>query len=93
MARFAANLSMMFTEAEFPARFERAAKAGFKAVEFLFPYDYSPGEAAGWLRENGLAAALFNMSPGARRNSMPGWKPRFDTPRRPEFPICMRWRA
>jgi len=64
MARFAANLSMMFTEAEFPARFERAAKAGFKAVEFLFPYDYSPGEAAGWLRENGLAAALFNMPPG-----------------------------
>jgi len=64
MARFAANLSMMFTEAEFPVRFERAAEAGFKAVEFLFPYDYSPGEVAGWLRENGLAAALFNMPSG-----------------------------
>ncbi len=40
MPRFAANLSMMFTELAFLDRFEAAAAAGFEAVEFLFPYDY-----------------------------------------------------
>ena len=38
MPRFAANLTMLFTELPFLDRFERAASAGFKAVEFLFPY-------------------------------------------------------
>ena len=42
MPRFAANLSMMFTEVPFIERFAAARKAGFDAVEFLFPYDYSP---------------------------------------------------
>ncbi|MBT5663733.1 MAG: TIM barrel protein, partial [Rhodospirillaceae bacterium] len=64
MAKFAANLSMMFTEVDFPDRFARAANAGFKAVEFLFPYDYAPEDVAQWLRDNGLAMALFNMPPG-----------------------------
>ena len=44
MPQFAANLSMMFNEVPFPERFAAAAKAGFKAVEFLFPYDYTPAE-------------------------------------------------
>ncbi|BAL26962.1 2-oxo-tetronate isomerase [Azoarcus sp. KH32C] len=64
MPRFAANLTMMFTEVPFPERFARAAKAGFKGVEFLFPYDHAPAEVAVWLRENGLANALFNLPPG-----------------------------
>jgi hydroxypyruvate isomerase len=64
MARFAANLSMMFNEVDFPDRFARAAKAGFEAVEFLFPYDYPPEDVAGWLNDNGLTMALFNMPPG-----------------------------
>ena len=64
MPKFAANLSMMFNELPFPERFAAAAKAGFKAVEFLFPYDYAPAEVAAWLRENGLTNALFNMPPG-----------------------------
>lgn len=64
MPRFAANLTMMFTEVPFPERFAAAAKAGFKAVEFLFPYDHSPEEVAGWLKENRLANALFNLPPG-----------------------------
>ena len=64
MPKFAANLSMMFNEVPFPERFAAAAKVGFKAVEFLFPYDYAPAEVAGWLRENGLTNALFNMPPG-----------------------------
>ena len=38
MPRFAANLTMLFNEVPFLDRFERAARAGFQAVEFLFPY-------------------------------------------------------
>jgi len=64
MPRFAANLTMMFNEVPFPQRFAAAAKAGFAAVEFLFPYDYPPAEVARWLQEAGLKNALFNMPPG-----------------------------
>ena len=64
MPKFAANLSMMFNEQEFPARFAAAAKAGFNAVEFLFPYDYSPAEVSKWLKENNLKNVLFNLPPG-----------------------------
>ncbi len=64
MPRFAANLSMMFNEVPFLDRFDAAAKAGFTAVEFLFPYDH-PAEAIGErLRRNGLTQALFNLPPG-----------------------------
>ena len=44
MPRFAANLTMMFNEVPFLDRFEAAAKAGFTAVEFLFPYEHPAGE-------------------------------------------------
>lgn len=64
MPKFAANLTMMFNEVPFPQRFAAAARAGFTAVEFLFPYDHQPTEVAGWLKENGLFNALFNMPPG-----------------------------
>ena len=64
MPKFAANLSMMFNEVPFPERFAAAAKAGFKGVEFLFPYDYTPAQVAGWLKENDLQNALFNLPPG-----------------------------
>jgi hydroxypyruvate isomerase len=64
MPRFAANLSMMFTEVPFLDRFDAAAKAGFTAVEFLFPYDF-PADAIGErLRRNDLTQALFNLPPG-----------------------------
>jgi hydroxypyruvate isomerase len=62
--KFAANLTMMFNEHAFPARFSAAAKAGFDAVEFLFPYDHSPTEVAQWLTENKLKNVLFNLPPG-----------------------------
>jgi hydroxypyruvate isomerase len=64
MPKFAANLTMMFNEVPFPQRFAAAAKAGFQAVEFLFPYDHAPHEVAQWLNENRLTNALFNMPPG-----------------------------
>ena len=64
MPKFAANLSMMFNEVPFPQRFAAAAAAGFKAVEFLFPYDHTPQEVASWLKENSLENVLFNLPPG-----------------------------
>ncbi len=64
MPRFAANLSMMFTEVPFLDRFAAASKAGFAAVEFLFPYDYPVEEVGKRLRDAGLTQALFNLPPG-----------------------------
>jgi len=64
MPRFAANLSMMFTEAPFLDRFGLAARAGFRAVEFLFPYEHPAAEIAARLGEHGLQQALFNAPPG-----------------------------
>jgi 2-dehydrotetronate isomerase len=64
MPRFAANLTMMFSEVPFLDRFEAAAKAGFTAVEFLFPYDHPAQEISARLRGNGLTPALFNLPPG-----------------------------
>jgi hydroxypyruvate isomerase len=55
---------MMFNEVAFPQRFAAAAAAGFKAVEFLFPYDHSPQEVASWLSGNQLENVLFNLPPG-----------------------------
>jgi hydroxypyruvate isomerase len=64
MPRFAANLSMMFTEWAFLDRFAAAADAGFTAVEFLFPYEH-PAEAIGArLKAAKLTQALFNLPPG-----------------------------
>ena len=64
MPKFAANLTMMFNEAPFLQRFEAAAKAGFKAVEFLFPYDHPAEEIAQQLKAHRLENVLFNMPPG-----------------------------
>ncbi len=64
MPRFAANLTMMFTEVPFLDRFEAAAKAGFTAVEFLFPYDHPVEDVGKRLKDNGLMQALFNLPPG-----------------------------
>jgi hydroxypyruvate isomerase len=64
MPRFAANLSMLYTELPFLDRFAAAAADGFDAVEYLFPYDFTPTEIAARLKENGLMQALFNLPPG-----------------------------
>jgi len=64
LPRFAANLTMMFTEWPFLDRFDAAADAGFTAVEYLFPYDHAPGAIAQRLARNGLTQALFNLPPG-----------------------------
>lgn len=64
MPRFAANLTMMFNEVPFIERFDAAARAGFAAVEFLFPYDHPAQEIADKLKACGLQNVLFNMPPG-----------------------------
>jgi hydroxypyruvate isomerase len=64
MPRFAANLTMLFNEVPFLDRFERAAQAGFKAVEFLFPYPYSIADLKDRLSANGLTLVLHNLPAG-----------------------------
>ena len=64
MPRFAANLTMLFTEVPFLDRFERAAQAGFKAVEFLFPYAFEAGDIKRRLADNGLSLVLHNLPAG-----------------------------
>ncbi len=64
MPKFAANLSMMYPELPFLQRFEAAARDGFKAVEFLFPYSFDKQELAARLKGNGLQQVLFNAPPG-----------------------------
>ncbi len=64
MPRFAANLSLMFTEVPFLDRFAAAAAAGFDAVEFLFPYEHPPLAIGERLAASGLTQALFNLPPG-----------------------------
>jgi 2-dehydrotetronate isomerase len=62
--KFAANLTMMFNEVPFLQRFGAAAQAGFKAVEFLFPYDFAAADIAAELKAHRLDNVLFNMPPG-----------------------------
>ncbi|MBS9425011.1 2-oxo-tetronate isomerase [Photorhabdus caribbeanensis] len=64
MAKFAANLSMMFNDVPFTERFARAAKAGFKGVEYLFPYEVAAEELAALLKQHQLTQVLFNMPAG-----------------------------
>lgn len=64
MPRYAANLTMMFNEVPFLERFAAAARTGFQAVEYLFPYDHEPALIADMLEEHGLTQALFNLPPG-----------------------------
>lgn len=64
MPRFAANLTMLFNEVPFLERFALAKTAGFKAVEFLFPYAYSTEEIKSALDNNALKLVLHNLPAG-----------------------------
>jgi hydroxypyruvate isomerase len=83
MPRLAANLSMMFNEVPFLDRFEAAAKQGFAACEFLFPYEFPAAELKRRLDGAGLKQVLFNMPPGDWANgergtaSLPGRQAEF----------------
>lgn len=64
MPRFAANLSMLFTEVPFLERFGAAARAGFQAVEFQFPYDFKAEEIAQAAEQAGVQMVLHNVPAG-----------------------------
>jgi hydroxypyruvate isomerase len=64
MPRFAANLSLMYTEHAFLDRFAAAARDGFGAVEYLFPYAFERQDLRRRLDDNGLQQVLFNAPPG-----------------------------
>jgi len=64
MPRFSANLTMLFNEVDFLNRFERAAKAGFKGVEYLFPYGWSKEQLVNELGRLGLQQVLHNLPAG-----------------------------
>lgn len=73
MPRFAANLSLLFTEWPYIDRFEAAATAGFQAVEVLFPYDLAAKETRRALVRNGLQLVLMNAPPPNYAGSDPGY--------------------
>ena len=64
MPRLAANLSMMFNEVPFLERFGEAARAGFRAVEFVSPYEFAEADVAARVREHDLEVVLFNAALG-----------------------------
>jgi hydroxypyruvate isomerase len=64
MPRICANLSLLFNEVPFLDRFGAAADAGFRGIEYLFPYEYPRAQLADLLRRHGLVQVLHNMPPG-----------------------------
>ena len=64
MPKFNANLTMLFNEVDFLGRFAAAAEAGFKGVEYLFPYAYDKAQLADKLAECGLVQVLHNLPAG-----------------------------
>ncbi|MBI4332286.1 MAG: hydroxypyruvate isomerase [Chloroflexi bacterium] len=64
MPRFSANLTWMFNEVDFLKRFERVARAGFKGVEYMFPYEYEKYQLRELLDRYGLEQAVLNLPAG-----------------------------
>lgn len=64
MPKFNANLTMLFNEVPFLDRFQAAAEAGFKGVEFLFPYAFDKDALAERLARPGLVQVLHNLPAG-----------------------------
>ncbi len=64
MPKFAANLTMLFTEVPFMERFASARDSGFSAIEYLFPYEFEAVELKAQLEQNRLTQVLFNLPSG-----------------------------
>ena len=73
MPRFAANISLLFTELPYLDRFDAAAAAGFEAVEILFPYDVAAKDTRRALVRNGLDLVLINAPPPNYTGGTPGY--------------------
>jgi hydroxypyruvate isomerase len=66
--RFSANVSILFKDSPFLERFDRAARAGFDAVEFWWPSGEDLTAAVAAIRESGVEVALFNFDAGDMPN-------------------------
>jgi hydroxypyruvate isomerase len=83
MPKLAANVSTLFPELGFLERFAAAARAGFRAVEYQYPYQFKPEELAAAARDAGLRVVLHNMPRGGPgpgeygTASIPGLEQRF----------------
>ena len=66
MPKLAANVSTLFPQLDFLDRFAAAASAGFRAVEYQFPYDWSAQAVAERAHEAGLEVVLHNLPAGDR---------------------------
>jgi hydroxypyruvate isomerase len=64
MPKLAANLSTLFVERDFPQRFAAARAAGFRYVEYQFPYVHAADELAAAAREAGVEVVLHNLPAG-----------------------------
>ncbi len=64
MPKFSANLTMMFIDTDFLNRFERAARCGFRGVEFMFPYDFDKAAIIAKLQQYNLKVVLHNFPAG-----------------------------
>lgn len=73
MPRFAANISLLFSELPYLDRFAAAAASGFTAVEILFPYDLAAKETRRALLANGLDLVLINAPPPNYTGGQPGY--------------------
>jgi len=73
MPKFAANLTLLFTELPYLDRFKAAADAGFTAVEILFPYDFAVKHTRRALLANRLDLVLINAPPPNYTGDTPGY--------------------
>lgn len=55
---------MLFTEVGFLERFAAARKAGFRAVEYQYPYEFAARDVAAAAREAGVQVVLHNVPRG-----------------------------
>ncbi len=66
--KFAVNVSTIFTEAPFLARFAKAKQHGFSHVECQFPYSVAPEAIADELEQLELSLVLLNLPAGDWEN-------------------------
>lgn len=75
MSKFAANLTMLFTEVPFLERFAAARDAGFEAVEFLFPYEWPAAELAAACASRGSPRPCSTCRRATGRQGSAAWPP------------------
>ena len=72
MTKLNANLTMLYQEVDFMERFAKAAAAGFKGVEYLFPYPFEKEALAEQLQKHNLEQVLHNLPAGDFANGERG---------------------